>query len=90
MTDVPVLAEEPYLSHTGADVVGWFMPQMIDVQGPCFESMFAYHRLLMTLNDESNLAGAFECYMRHRPFNKEKVRDHHHLANKYRGAAHER
>ena len=89
-TDVPVLADEPYQSHTGPDVVDWFMRQMLDLQGRCMDYLFDYQRLVMTLNDERNFARAFECYICHRPFNQDKVRDHDHLTGKYRGAAHER
>ena len=44
----------------------------------------------MTLNDERTSAWAFECYICHRPFNRNKVRDHDQLTGKDRGAAHER
>ena len=33
VTDVPVHADETYLSHTGPDVVDWFMRQMVDLEG---------------------------------------------------------
>ena len=51
VTDVPVLSDEPYQSHTGPDVVDWFMRQMLDLQGWCMDYLFDYQRLVMTLND---------------------------------------
>ena len=33
VTDVPVLADGSYQSHTGPDVVDWFMRQMVDLGG---------------------------------------------------------
>ena len=63
---------------------------MFDLQGRCMEYLFDYQHLVMTLNDERNFAGDFECYISHRPFNKDKVRRHDHLTGKYRGGAHER
>ena len=90
LTDVPVLGYEAYQSHPGADVVVWFMGQMLDLQGRCMDCMFKGQGLVMTLNDETNFARAFECYICYCPFNKDKLCDKDHLTGRYRGAAHER
>ena len=52
--------------------------------------LFDYQHLVMTLNDERNFVWAFECYIYHRRFKNDKVRDLDHLSGNYRGAAHER
>ena len=83
VTDVPVLADEPYQSHTGADVVDWFMRQMLNLQGRSMDYLFDYQRLVMALNNKRKFARAFECYICHCPFNKDKVLDHDHLTENY-------
>ena len=49
--DVPVLADEPYQSHTDAYLVDWFRRQMLNLQARCMDYLFDYQRLVMTLND---------------------------------------
>ena len=61
MTELPVLADETYQSHNGADLVDWFMRQMFDLQGRCMDNLFDYQRLVMTLNNERNFPRALEC-----------------------------
>ena len=90
LTDLPVLADEPYQSHTGRGVVDWLMRQILDLEGRCMDYLFDKQRLVMTLNVERQFALAYECYIWHRPFNNDKVRDHDHPTNRYRGAAYER
>ena len=63
---------------------------MLDLEGRGMVYLDDYQRLVMTMNDERNFARAFECYICHRPFNKDKVRDQEHLPGDYRGAAQER
>ena len=65
------------------------MRQILDRQGRCMDYLFDYQRLVLRLNEERDFAMAFECYICHHPFNKEKGRDNDHLTGKYRGAAHE-
>ena len=54
------------------------------------EYLIDTQRLVMMVNEERNFAGAFECYICHRPFNNAKVHDNDQLTGKYRCAAHER
>ena len=89
MTDVPVLADEPYKSHTRPDVVDWFLRQILDMQGLCMDYLFDYQGLVLTLNEERDFAMAFKFYMCHRTFKKCKVRDHGPLTCKDNGVAHE-
>ena len=88
-TDAPVLADVPSESHTGPDVADWFRRQMIDIDWRLMEYLFDIQRLLMTRNEERNIATAVECYVYPRPLNKNNVRDHDHLTGKYRCEAHE-
>ena len=79
VTDVPLLADKPYQSHRGPDVVDWFRRQMLDLQGRCIDYLFDFQRLGMSLNAARNFARAFECYICHRPFSNDKVRDNDHV-----------
>ena len=61
VTDVPVLPDEPYHSHTVSDVVDWFMRQMLDLEGWCMDYLFDYQGLVMRRKDERNFPRALEC-----------------------------
>ena len=87
---VPVLADEPYQSHSGPYVVDRLGRQMLDLDGRCMQYKFQCHRLVMRQNEPSNFSCAIEWYICPRPFKNDKVRDPDHLTGKYRGAAHER
>ena len=84
VTDVQLLADEPYQSETGPDVVHWYMLQMLDLQGRCMENLIDYQGVVTTLKDVRNFVRAFECYICPRQFNTDKVRDHDHLMGKNR------
>ena len=66
------------------------MRQMVEIEGRCMDYLFNYQRLVMRVNDERNVTLAVECYICHRRFKREKVRDLDHLTVKYPGAAYER
>ena len=57
---------------------------MLNLQGRCMDYLFDYQGQVMAMKDERNFARAFESYICHREFNKNKGRDHHHLTGKYR------
>jgi hypothetical protein len=89
VSDVPALSHEPYQSHTGPDVVDWFMNQLLQLMKRCLEYLFDDQRLIMTPADWVDFRAAQKCYICGYALGKDnKVRDHDHLTGKYRGAAH--
>ena len=89
VSDVPELAQEPYQSHTGPDVIDWFMTQMRDLERRCIELLFDPQRLILTVADIRAFNAATHCYICSRPCKVgDKVHDHDHLTGRYRGAAH--
>ena len=89
MTDVPVLVDEPYQSHTRPDVLDCFMRKMLDLEERCIDELFDNQRLVMRLN-ERNFGWAFDCYSCHLRFKNDTFHNLDHLPGSYRGAAHER
>ena len=63
---------------------------MRDLETRCIAYLFDNKRLRMTEGNWQAFNHAIVCYICHRPFNNDKVRDHDHLTGHYRGAAHNR
>ena len=89
VTAIPELADEPYQSYTGADVVDWFMTKLLDLQERCLALLFDEQRLKMKQADWRAFNSAQICYLCRKPMPpNDKVRDHDHITGMYRGAAH--
>lgn len=93
-----VLQDVPYETHTGTDVVEWFLRRLLEYRCMCFKHLFDEKRLVMTDADTQDFHTATKCYICEKPFAKvqdntnqkgnSKVRDHDHITGCYRGAAH--
>ena len=91
VSEIPEFSNEPYQSHTGPDVMDWFMAQLRDLEARCMALLFDNQRLVMTMADQRAFNAAWFCYICNRALTPgDKVRDHDHITGRYRGAAHDR
>ena len=82
----------PYTDYVGANVVSWFLNEILRIQDICLQYLFSNTRLIMTPDDQIRFEASNNCYICGKIFteNANKVRDHDHITGKFRGAAHNR
>jgi hypothetical protein len=93
-----VLGDMPYETHTGGDVIMWFLNRLMFYEALCTQYLFDNKRLVMTAEDVRKHEAAKLCYVCNGGFGEtdgrsvavawSKVRDHDHITGKYRGATH--
>ena len=84
--------QSKYFSHTGPDVVKWFLENIAQRASEFVTGLKNLKPLCMTQDDWARFNQATQCWICQQPFDQRfpelKVRDHDHLSGEYRGAAH--
>ena len=77
-------------TFTGENCMNKFIKWIFEQQKHCNQIINDHFnkKLKMTIEDENNYQNSQDCWICNENLDKEKVRDHCHVTDKYRGAAH--
>ena len=75
-------------SYFGTDCSKWFVNEMLTLEKIARNYFKTNLELEITPRKEESFQLAEECWLCEEPFTEDKVRDHDHFTEKYRGAAH--